>query len=156
MTCLMIKRRACRAPSGRRWTMADDTPRKGRRRNKGMEHPEFIAHQWKPGQSGNPAGRPKKKTMEEVFVDLLAEEVGQTGVSKLETLAKVIFAQATTGKREKVMGILMDRLWPKPLKLVGDPDNPVIFETVEPDLSGLSDDELRQMAALRKKASGAA
>jgi len=45
-----------------------------------------VAHLWKPGQSGNPAGRPKgaRNKLEECFLaDLLAswEEIGQSALA---------------------------------------------------------------------------
>lgn len=35
--------------------------------------PEMVEAQWKPGQSGNPSGRPKKKPITEMYERLLAD-----------------------------------------------------------------------------------
>jgi hypothetical protein len=48
---------------------------------------QLIPHQWKPGQSGNPAGRPKgsRCKLEEIFLaDLLAswQEKGKDAISR--------------------------------------------------------------------------
>ena len=37
--------------------------------------PEMVEAQWKPGQSGNPGGRPKKKPITELYEKMLADPV---------------------------------------------------------------------------------
>ena len=50
-------------------------------------------------------------------------------------------------RRPQVLIALMDRLWPKPLKLMGDADNPLIpTAQSELDLSALTDDEIKTTA----------
>jgi hypothetical protein len=44
--------------------------------------PEFIAQQWKPGQSGNPSGRPKKKPVTEALERLLNSEENAEEIAK--------------------------------------------------------------------------
>ena len=41
--------------------------------NKKPLNPAFEAAMWKPGESGNPGGRPKKKSITELYEKLLAE-----------------------------------------------------------------------------------
>ena len=58
--------------------------------------PEFVARKWKKGQSGNPAGRPKRKSLETIMRDILEEIVttdeGQTA-SKMEIQARLWISQ---------------------------------------------------------------
>lgn len=42
-----------------------------------MANPEnLLPHRWRPGQSGNPGGRPKKRRLASVLRDLMAEPAG--------------------------------------------------------------------------------
>lgn len=38
--------------------------------------PQLRAHQWKPGQSGNPGGRPKKRLIDQILTELLEQNEG--------------------------------------------------------------------------------
>ena len=42
--------------------------------------PEMVEAQWKPGQSGNPGGRPKKKPITELYERMLADPVVLAGL----------------------------------------------------------------------------
>jgi hypothetical protein len=53
-----------------------------------IEH--MLEHQWKPGQSGNPGGRPKTKQVR----DALQKLVNELG---LEPAVKAIYAKASEG-----------------------------------------------------------
>lgn len=81
---------------------------------------------WKPGQSGNPAGRPKNKSLEVVLRDYLAETSdADPDITRLEEVAKTLFSTGITDRNAKVMIAIFDRLWIKPVKIQGDPDNPI-------------------------------
>lgn len=73
-------------------------PREDGRKNNG-KHKAFVDRKWKPGQSGNPNGRPKGKTLSEEIRYALAEEIkGGGGLTYMEAIAKVIIKEALKGK----------------------------------------------------------
>jgi len=72
------------------------------------------AHLWKPGQSGNPKGRPKKRTLSEELRDFIDQEMRDAegngkGITHRQALARVIVKQALSGKFPFVKEIF-DRL----------------------------------------------
>ena len=73
-------------------------------------NPEFLANQWKPGQSGNPKGRPKSATISEEIRAALEEFIkhGGQNLSTREAIAQVIIKQALAGRYTFVKEI-MDR-----------------------------------------------
>lgn len=109
---------------------AAEKPPPGTPRNKGSLHPEFVKNQWKPGQSGNPQGRPKGATLEEVLRKYLSEHLPGTDTTRLEAMAVVVFNEGITKRNAKVMKMLFDRLWPQPIKVIGDPDNPIVVTAI--------------------------
>src|SRR5688572_2835611 len=50
---------------------------------RGSQHPAFIARKWKPGQSGNPGGRPKS------LATVIRERVGNDGSTLAEWFNRV-------------------------------------------------------------------
>jgi len=52
-----------------------------------------ISGRWKPGQSGNPAGRPKTKP----FKEALQRIIEAAGPQELDRVAAALFARAQTG-----------------------------------------------------------
>jgi len=108
-------------------------------------------YQWKPGQSGNPKGRPKRKTLSEAVYEVLMEEFPNTGKTNLEMLARVIVKEAMKGKFPFAKEIL-DRLEGKVelgltlngAALAGNGD-------VNINILNLTDDELRGYQALLAK-----
>jgi len=78
----------------------------------------FVDNKWKPGQSGNPGGRPKKRTLaDEVIKTLEAHIAGADGVDRLEVLARVVVQEAIEKRNTAVLKLLMDRLWPASTKV---------------------------------------
>ena len=86
---------------------ATDEPRPKIKRG---TNPEFLANQWKPGQSGNPKGRPKSATISEEIRAALEEFIkhGGQNLSTREAIAQVIIKQALAGRYTFVKEI-MDR-----------------------------------------------
>ena len=123
--------------------------------------PEMETRKWKPGESGNPAGRPKKRPISERYEARaempLDEELRAVlklpkGATYGDALAFAQFRSAIKGKadaareiREAVEGRTAQRL-----ELTGAEGGPIQHEAV--DLSGLSDEELDQLDELLKKA----
>ncbi len=71
---------------------------------------------WKPGQSGNPKGRPKQKSIETVMREILGEEyVGPDGekTTKLEVLAKIMWSKVIQDRDIATITLLLKRLWPE-------------------------------------------
>lgn len=69
------------------------------RRNGNGQNKAFVEKKWKPGQSGNPKGRPKKKTLSEEIQGLLDDTMkGAGGMTHREALARVIIKEALRGK----------------------------------------------------------
>ena len=73
-------------------------------------NPEFLNNQWKPGQSGNPKGRPKKKSISEELHDLMEDlrKRKNKNMTTREALAEVIIEQALAG-RFTFMKEILDR-----------------------------------------------
>lgn len=84
---------------------------------------------WKPGQSGNPNGRPPKAKS---LTDLLRNRVaakGPDGKPNMEAITDKVMQLALAGERWAVE-LIYDRLEGKPaqaLELTGDEAKPVIF-----------------------------
>ena len=72
-----------------------DTPPAKHRRNNGNLRPA-----WPPGVSGNPAGRPRRKTFTELAYEYLGQPIdGKSGETRMERLVKAIVDRAIDGER---------------------------------------------------------
>lgn len=67
--------------------------------------PAMEARKWKPGESGNPGGRPKK--------DIAADIAQQLFEGNAELIARAMLKQLKKGN-PKVFAVLADRAWGKP------------------------------------------
>ena len=95
---------------------------------RGMSHPLCRDQRWKPGESGNPAGRPKTPSLETILRKYLGEKISvgtPDETTRMEAMAKLVFSEGVTNRNHRIMIALLDRLWPKPIKIQGDPDNPI-------------------------------
>lgn len=100
---------------------------------------------------GNPACLLIDKPLYEQILRAL-DEVSNGGKQiRLKLLASVILDEVIRNRNTKLLIALLDRLWPKPVAIHLEAEQPLIQETVEPDLSCLSDAELRFMVKIRKK-----
>ena len=97
---------------------------------RGINHPKMLEQRWKKGQSGNPAGKPRTPTLEEIMRKHLGGLVEGTDSTRLEVMSKLIFNEGVTKKNTKLLIALMDRLWPKPIKIIGDAENPIAVTQV--------------------------
>lgn len=88
---------------------------------------QLVDNQWKPGQSGNPSGKPRKKKepglaeyLKQFFdVTVKRERDGVTEtVSRAQMLAEIIAIEAMQGTqpavRRECLRIVVDTLWPIP------------------------------------------
>lgn len=99
---------------------------------------------WEPGQSGNPAGRPKKMPkLDDYLAEILTEE--KEGMSGLMIILKALRAKAAKGD-VKAAALLLDRAFGKAAMTIDVNGNiPVIFNEViykKPDAEpGVDDDQ---------------
>ena len=94
------------------------------------------AFQWKPGQSGNPKGRPKTPSFETIVRAVVAEMVEATQddgqkveVTKKEVLARK-FVDLMRGGNVRVFLAYLAREWPEVHLIGGDPDHPLALSDV--------------------------
>jgi hypothetical protein len=115
--------------------------------------PEMIASQWKPGESGNPSGRPKTKPISDALRELLAEEYAGNeerfkGLSNAHVLAVKLFEMADAGDLKALQEITnrLEGMAPQSLTM-GGPNGGAI-----PWLSLSRDENERRLTELLAKA----
>jgi hypothetical protein len=95
--------------------------------------PATNTHRWQPGQSGNPAGRPKRG---ESLAEIVRRSVDPHElVDTLLSIARSVGAKSSD--RIAAVGLIMDRGWGKPLAQV---EVTARQELVEPELASRLDD----------------
>jgi len=74
--------------------------------------PEHLkATQWKPGESGNPQGRPPRLTFETIVARVLDEEIPGSDTTKREALARV-FVDSMLKRNGQMIREYLARAWP--------------------------------------------
>jgi hypothetical protein len=117
-----------------------------------MPKPEnLIPHKFKKGydpkRAGN--GRPHKLPALDELMAKVMGEMGESGLSAMEAILKAQRAKAAKGD-SRAAELLLDRAYGKP-KQHTDITTKGESMTQTPDLSKLSEDELKQMAAINRK-----
>lgn len=83
------------------------------------------ATEFKPGQSGNPNGRPKKlPELDKLLADVLGEE-SPSGHTAAEEILRGLYARAKKGD-SKAAEILLNRAYGKPKENEGNPTEMII------------------------------
>jgi hypothetical protein len=93
---------------------------------------------WKPGQSGNPGGRPKGRLIDEALEELLLGNDSELAVA----IAKKLLARAKAGE-VKAIQLVVERVQGKPkrhIELSGSEGEPL-------DIHNMTDGELDQRIA---------
>lgn len=102
---------------------------------------------FRPGQSGNPAGRAKH-----VLADgrTLSDVAREYTIEAIDCALEIMRDKtAPHAARAQVAGMIFDRGWGRPpqsLTLSGDADNPL---RIAPSIEHLTDEELRVLARIR-------
>ncbi len=111
--------------------------------------------QWKPGQSGNPAGKkPGTKSFKQRILDMAEREItieDIDGIKNKTTLGEAVtmalYGKAVKNKDLNAIRMVMEHTEEKSLTLKGDKDNPIeITNTVD------ARSAIRSMLALAAKA----
>lgn len=82
------------------------------------EKPKKTSTSWKPGQSGNPKGRPKDQEYREAIAMLKAKSP--------ELMKKAIGMVLCEKPSEKVACAILSKICPDKLDLSGDTENPLL------------------------------
>jgi len=135
--------------------MADETSEKPKR---SVEH--LRQYQFKPGESGNPKGRPKGKSFEAVFSELLDKNCGVANdqgveLSYREALAMTVMREAVVGKNASLIRPILDRIWPVVSEVnLNHATRDATEEELLRNFDTLSDEELDTYASLEAKILG--
>ena len=94
-----------------------------------------------PGQSGNPKGRPKKRTLAEDVCAILAEFPAGGEIDKQEGLARIWIDEILRNRNFRALKALIDRLYPVPRPRSEPQPEPtpkiiILPPTDDPDLIG--------------------
>lgn len=113
---------------------AKKAKRVGSANPKGKTPAALAATTWKKGQSGNPAGRPKKATMRELVERVMAESEPDSQslwseadeATKAEMVARQIVKMLMAGD-QRVLKMYLDRDWPalRQIELTGSGGGPL-------------------------------
>ena len=105
-------------------------------------------YRWKPGESGNPSGRPKAtRSIPDILRKIALEEGGKDGMLKIEVVLRKVYQYALEGKSWAVH-FIADRTEGKALQSI------LTLSIDEEDIDGVIESELERLALyLEEKAS---
>lgn len=115
-----------------------------------MPKPENIEpHKFKPGQTGNPNGRPKKlPSIDKLLAEVLGDENDEN--SEAKAILEAIAAKAKKGDT-RAAEILLDRAYGKARQQVDMKHSGAVDTRPKRDLSKLSIEELETLERLVRK-----
>jgi hypothetical protein len=89
--------------------------------------PEYEARKWKPGQSGNPGGRRKRKPLTDAYATLLDKPIpnDKEGRTFAQAIAQAMVREAVKGKVNAAAEIA-DRIEGKTLQQIAGPEGGAI------------------------------
>ena len=121
------------APAGHaiitRWGYAR-MAKMGPKNNVGINHPKMVASRWKPVQSGNPEGRPKRESFESVVSRILDEMVPGHNISNREAIARR-FVELLTDGDIRIFREFLAREWPATTRVEAVVPAEVVFVAPE-------------------------
>lgn len=90
---------------------------------------------FKPGQSGNPKGRKKNKSFEQLVRDKMQEKLKDLEETRIERLAEMFVEDLITNRDDKDFDLWMKRAWPevRHQALSGIEGSEVRFSWVKPE-----------------------
>jgi Family of unknown function (DUF5681) len=101
--------------------------RQKNRRGKRQLHPAMLAHQFKPGLSGNPGGRPRGKPLTDALACLLAQE--RPGGRRHRTYAQALI-ESLVNRAISKSDVLIKEIFTRVEGNVAAKDEPEIANTV--------------------------
>jgi hypothetical protein len=91
-------------------------------------HPDMEPHKWKPGKSGNPAGRPKREVPSETLCKMLEAQYGPDAVKQLQkTIPEPWRSKAELTVQEILTWVMLRRA----MQTVGDVARREVFDGIE-------------------------
>jgi len=101
-------------------------------------------YRFKPGQSGNPKGRKKNKSFEQLVRDKMQEKLKDLEETRIERLAEMFVDDLITNRDDKDFDLWMKRAWPevRHQALSGIEGSEVRFAWVKPeDMKPVEDED---------------
>src|SRR5262249_55501187 len=121
---------------------------------------KIVPFQWKPGESGNPKGRPRKQPLTDILRAVLAEQIPDAPDPRQSQLAHALIRnwvlEAIRTKDTTMISEIFNRIEGKVqdrLALGGEDGEPIRIERI--DVKQLTDEELETYEKIIRKATPA-